>query len=124
LRQQHRRRLQVLEQQSAQHGINVRPEVPIEIDDLRTAIEFYEQRLVIAREIGDLRGEANGLYNTSLALDFLGQCAEAIAQAEAVLAIYEQIESAWAERVRQMPAEWRAGAAKPARKPRKRRGDR
>jgi tetratricopeptide (TPR) repeat protein len=124
LRQQHRRRLQVLEQQSAQHGINVRPEVPIEIEDLRTAIEFYEQRLVIAREIGDLRGEANALYCIGLALDLLGQCAEAIAQAEAVLAIYEQIESAWAVRVRQMLAEWRAAAAKPARKPRKRRGDR
>ena len=36
-------------------------------------IECYEQRLVIAREIGDRRGEANAIYCTALALDSLGR---------------------------------------------------
>jgi tetratricopeptide (TPR) repeat protein len=88
----------------------------------RRAIEFYKLQLTITREIGDRSGEANALYNTSLSLDSLHQRAEAIAQAEAALPIYEQIESPWAERVQQKLAEWRAPAAKPARKPRKRRG--
>ena len=45
LRQQHQRRLQVLEQQAAQHGTNVRPEAPIEIEDLRTAITGIDAQL-------------------------------------------------------------------------------
>jgi hypothetical protein len=45
LRQQHQRRLQVLVLQSAQHGINVRPEVPIEIEDLRAAIVRIDAQL-------------------------------------------------------------------------------
>jgi tetratricopeptide (TPR) repeat protein len=89
------------------------------LGEARRAIDFYEQYLVVAREIGDRRGEANSLYNTSLALDSLGRRAEAIAQAEAALTIYEQIESPFAERVRQKLAEWRAAAAKWGRKRRK-----
>jgi tetratricopeptide (TPR) repeat protein len=93
------------------------------LSEARRAIEYHEQALAIAREIGDRDGEARHLFNIGLVLDSLGRRAEAIAQAEAALSIYEQIESPWAERVRQQLAAWRAQpAASAARKPRKRRG--
>ncbi|MGV8089129.1 MAG: ATP-binding protein [Methanothrix sp.] len=77
-----------------------------DLGDARKAIEFYEKRLVIAREIGDRRGEGNALFNMSLAQASLGKRAEAVKLAGEALAIYEQIESPYAERVRQQLAEW------------------
>ncbi len=78
------------------------------LGDARKAIEYYEKRIVIAREIGDRRGEGNALFNMSLALNDLDEREKAIAHAEAALKIYEQIESPYAERVRQQLAEWRS----------------
>ena len=72
----------------------------------RTAIEHYEQALKISREIGYRRGEANNHWNMSLAQDSLGKRSDAVGLAKEALAIYEQIESLYAERVRQQLAEW------------------
>ncbi|HKQ74564.1 MAG TPA: hypothetical protein VJ810_12810 [Blastocatellia bacterium] len=59
----------------------------------------------IAREIGDRRGEANVLYNWGDELVKLGEDDRAIEMIEAALAIYEQIESPWAEVARKRLAE-------------------
>ena len=67
-----------------------------DLGEMRRAIEYYEQLLAIAREIGDRRVEGNALFNMSLALDELGDLAQAILNAEAPLKIYEQIESPYA----------------------------
>ena len=77
-----------------------------DLGDAKKAIEFYEQALIIDREIGDRRGEGNSLWNMSLSLDKLGQQAEAIESAKSALKIFEQIESPYAEGVRQTLAEW------------------
>jgi tetratricopeptide (TPR) repeat protein len=57
------------------------------LGDARKAIEFYEQQLVITREIGDRRGEGIALWNVSLSLDKLGERDKAIAHAKASLKI-------------------------------------
>ena len=77
-----------------------------DLGDAKKAIEFYEKHLVIAREIGDRRGEGTALFNLSLSLDNLGQRTKAIDVARSALNIYEQIESPYAERVRQKLAKW------------------
>jgi len=77
------------------------------LGETRKAIEHYGQRLIIAREIGDRRGEANALFNSSLVLFDLGKNSEAIEKAEIALQIYEQIDSPYADRVKQELAEWR-----------------
>jgi tetratricopeptide (TPR) repeat protein len=74
---------------------------------VRKAIEFYEQALVIRREIGDRRGEGNDLWNSALAFYKLSDRAQAIARAEAALRIYEAIEDPNAAKVRAALAEWR-----------------
>ena len=73
----------------------------------RKAIEFYEQALAIAREIGDRRGEAIAFFNSSLAFFELGKNSETIEKAEIALQIFEQIESPYADRVKQKLIEWR-----------------
>jgi tetratricopeptide (TPR) repeat protein len=78
------------------------------MDEMPKAIQFYEQQLLIAREIGDRRGEGNALWNMSLALNELGQRAQAIEHAEQSLEIYEQIEDPFAPQVRAQLAAWRA----------------
>ncbi len=65
--------------------------------------------MAIAREIGDRRGEANALWNMSLALDNLGDRTQAIEHAEAALKIYEQIEDPNAGKVRAQIEEWKKG---------------
>ncbi|MGQ0604367.1 MAG: tetratricopeptide repeat protein, partial [Anaerolineales bacterium] len=82
------------------------------LGDARTAIEFYEQQLVIAREIGDRSGEGNALGNMALALNSLGERERAIAHAEAALKIFEAIESPYAEQVRKQLAGWQKRSAK------------
>ncbi len=77
------------------------------LGDARRAIQFYEQALAIDREIGDRRGEGTALWNMALSLDELGDREQAIACAKAALKIYEQIESPYADRVRQQLAAWR-----------------
>jgi len=75
------------------------------LGEVRKAIEYYEQHREIAREIGDRRGEANALYNWGNELVKLGEGDRAIEMIEAALAIYEQIESPWAEKARKGLAE-------------------
>jgi hypothetical protein len=61
--------------------------------DFHLAIEFYDQQITIAREIGDLKGEANSLLNKSVALDHLGQLPEAVTHAETALKIFGRIKN-------------------------------
>src|SRR5262249_40754725 len=58
---------------------------------VKTAIGFYEQRLAIAREIGDRRGEGATLGNLGLAHADLGQVEKAIGYYEQALAIAREI---------------------------------
>jgi len=55
------------------------------------AIAYYEQALVIAREIGDRRGEGANLGNLGIAYSDLGRIAEAIAYTEQALTIAREI---------------------------------
>jgi tetratricopeptide (TPR) repeat protein len=71
------------------------------------AIESYKKAVKIARETGDRRGEGSALFNMSLALDKLGEHAQAIAHADAALKIFEQIEDPNADKVHKKLAEWR-----------------
>jgi hypothetical protein len=70
------------------------------------AIESYEQQLVTVREIGDRRGEGIALWNMSLAVDKLGDRAQAITHAEAALRIFETIEDRNASKVPAALAQW------------------
>jgi tetratricopeptide (TPR) repeat protein len=81
------------------------------LGDARAAITFYEQRLAIAREIGDRQGEANANWNMALALRKLGRHQEAIPFAEQSLAFFESIGHPQAEEFRPTLARWRAEAA-------------
>jgi len=51
-----------------------------DLGETRAAIQFYEQKLAIVREIGDRRGEGTDLWNMSLSLDQLGEPWAAISQ--------------------------------------------
>jgi tetratricopeptide (TPR) repeat protein len=73
------------------------------------AIEFYEQHLGIAREIGDRRGEGSALFNAGLALDALGKRDDAVRRVREALAIVEAIGAEHhAATVRAQLAEWGA----------------
>ena len=78
-----------------------------DLGETRRSIHFYEQALLIDREIGDRRGEGTALWNMSLALDQLGQRAQAIQYAEQALIIREQIEDPRAAKVRAQLGAWR-----------------
>ena len=63
----------------------------------------------IAREIGDRRDEANALFNSALALDQLGERAQAAKSMETALRTYEQIAANHlAERARAQITEWQS----------------
>ena len=49
-----------------------------DLGDAEKAIEYYEQALKIAREIGDRRGEGNRLGNLGIAYSNLGETKKAI----------------------------------------------
>jgi tetratricopeptide (TPR) repeat protein len=70
------------------------------LGEARQAIEYYEQALEIAREIGDRRGEGNRLGNLGTAYKRLGDSARARKLWEQALRIFEDIEDPNAERVR------------------------
>jgi tetratricopeptide (TPR) repeat protein len=78
------------------------------LGDPRRAVQYHGQYLAIAQETNDRRGEGNALWNMSLALDQLGDRPHAIANAQAALKIYVEIEDPWAEKVRRQLAEWGA----------------
>jgi tetratricopeptide (TPR) repeat protein len=56
----------------------------------RQAIDLYEQRLVIAKELGDRQGEANSSWNLGLALAEQGEVDQAIA----LMQVYVEYERA------------------------------
>jgi tetratricopeptide (TPR) repeat protein len=80
------------------------------LGETQRAVEFYEQALIVTREIGDHLVEGLALFNISLALDKLGDRAKAIAHVEAALEIFEQIEAPAAESARAQLVEWRGEA--------------
>jgi tetratricopeptide (TPR) repeat protein len=57
------------------------------LGEVEKAIGHYEQALVIAREIGDRRGEGSSLANLGVAYASLGETGKAIALLEQALAI-------------------------------------
>jgi tetratricopeptide (TPR) repeat protein len=61
------------------------------LGDVGEAIEFYEQQLVIVREIGDRRGEGNALGNLGIAHYSLGDARQALEFHEQRLAIAREI---------------------------------
>ena len=75
--------------------------------EARKAIEYYDQHLEIAREIGDRRGEGNALDNLGSIYAALGEVRQAIKLMEAALKIFEQIESPDIESPRKILAELR-----------------
>ena len=79
-----------------------------DLGDVRKAIEFHEQALLIHREIGNRRGEGIALWNLALAREKLGDRSQAITCAEASLTIQEEIEYPFAPKVREQLAEWRS----------------
>ncbi|MGA2426313.1 MAG: tetratricopeptide repeat protein, partial [Terriglobales bacterium] len=79
------------------------------LGEYRRAIEYHEQSLRIAREIGDRQVEGIVLWNMSLSLDKLGDRKEAIKLAGASLKIREEIEDPFAPTVRKTLEEWRKG---------------
>ena len=63
----------------------------LDLGELRKAIEYYEQALKIAREIGDRRGEGTSLGNLGNAYTDLGQPVKAIEYYEQALKISREI---------------------------------
>jgi tetratricopeptide (TPR) repeat protein len=68
-----------------------------DLGQVEKAIGYYEQRLVIAREISDRRGEANTLGNLGVAYNRLGQVEKAIGFYEQHLVIAREIGDRQAE---------------------------
>lgn len=62
------------------------------LGELRKAIEYYEQALKIAQEIGDRQGEGNQLGNLGIAYKNLGEPRKAIEFLKESLAIGKAIE--------------------------------
>ena len=65
---------------------------------MRRAIGYYEQRLVIARQIGDRRGEANANWNLGLAQRQQGDLAQAVALMQVLVDFEQEIGHSDAER--------------------------
>jgi tetratricopeptide (TPR) repeat protein len=71
-----------------------------DLGQVEKAIDYYEQALAIAREIGHRQGEGNRLGNLGLAYSDLGQVEKAKACLRQSLAIFEEIKSPNADLVR------------------------
>ena len=67
---------------------------------------MYEQVLAIAREIDDHQGEGKTLFNVALALDAVGEWAEAIARMREAAEVFAAIESPAVEQARAKLREW------------------
>ncbi|MGQ0600955.1 MAG: ATP-binding protein [Anaerolineales bacterium] len=83
-----------------------------DLGDAQKALEYYQRQHVVTSQIGDRRGEGNSLWNTARAFEALGDREQAIAQAEAALEVYKQIENPNAGQVQQRLGEWRSGQSK------------
>lgn len=77
-----------------------------DLNKTRRAIEFYEQDLAIAREIGDRRRECNALWDTALAMEEMEDYTQTIVYAKAALVICEEIESPSAAMIRKQLESW------------------
>jgi tetratricopeptide (TPR) repeat protein len=78
------------------------------LSETRKAIEYYEQALMIDCENGDRRGEGADLFNMGLAFHNLEEKARASELVRQALAIYEAIESPYAEVARNALKAWGA----------------
>jgi tetratricopeptide (TPR) repeat protein len=119
---QKRFRIAELEQRIAEAGEPPRPELArhvgtwllelgflhYSLGEVRKAIEYHEEGLAIAHEIGYRRGEGTANWNMALALDEFGRRQEAIAHAEAALRIMREIEHPDSAKVERQLAAWRA----------------
>jgi tetratricopeptide (TPR) repeat protein len=76
------------------------------IGQARQAIEYYEQALAIARNVGDRRSEGNLLGNMGLAYRDLEQVEQARQYLEQSLAIFEEIQSPSTDIIRDWLAEF------------------
>jgi hypothetical protein len=73
-------------------------------------MQSHEGHLAIARETSDRMGEGHALFNSALALDALGERAEAVRRAREALTIFEAIGAKHlVEKVRAQLAGWGAG---------------
>ncbi len=61
------------------------------LGDARQAITLYDQRLVIARALGDRQGEARGSWNLGLALEKQGDLARAVAAMQVCVDFEQEI---------------------------------
>ena len=61
------------------------------LEQVKKAIEYHKQALVIAKEIGDRRGEGNNLGNLGSAYSNLGQVEKAIEYYEQALVIGKEV---------------------------------
>jgi len=67
---------------------------------VRQSIEYCEQALTVACEVGDRHLEGNDLANTGLLVKGQGDSARARELWKGALEIYEAIEDPWAEQMR------------------------
>jgi tetratricopeptide (TPR) repeat protein len=77
------------------------------LGNFRIALHYHQQHFELARTIGDKLGVGNAMWNSSLALNALGQREGAIDQAEKALTIYQQIESPHSVKVAHQLTQWR-----------------
>jgi hypothetical protein len=70
------------------------------------ASSFHLQRLAIARELGDQRGEGIALFNMSLAFHDLHDRARAVGNAEAALRVFQTIDDPSAVKVQRQLLRW------------------
>ena len=80
----------------------------VALGEAHKAVEFYQQALIIAREIGDRRGEGNALFNMGLVKYDLDERRKAIDLVRQAMKILETIESPNAERARDNLKIWGA----------------
>lgn len=79
------------------------------LGDAPRAMDYDDQSLTLAVEIGDQRGQARALLNQGMIYHYLGQRDEAIDHAEAAQKIFEEVEDANAAHARELLSQWRQG---------------
>jgi len=77
------------------------------LNDYYKAVDFYNQALLLQREVGDLRGEGATLCSYGVALNALGDRTQALAATKKSLDILEAIEDPNVGVVRENLAKWR-----------------
>lgn len=75
--------------------------------DYPLAVHYHTQAVAVAWQIGDRRSEGKSLSNLGLTIYSLGDRTTAISHLTAALDIFERIQSPYAERVRDILADWR-----------------